>query len=901
MTVPNWADLEILFEQVRDLPEAQRDAVLEAANVDAGLRAELLALVRAADSRHRLSLERWVPDETRPRPDDDEAWVGHQLGSWRVSRVLARGGMGVVYAAERADGQFQHEVAVKVLRRGLRDPHAIERFRTERQLLASLTHPHIARLLDGGLASDGTPYLVMELVDGVPITRWVAEQRPSFEARLRLLRDVCAAVQHAHRALVVHRDLKPSNILVTGEGGVKLLDFGIAKLLEPAALGLDRTDTRVELRALTPAYAAPEQIAGGPVTTATDVYALGIVLHELMTGARPQDAGVDVVAPSEQARRSGDPRSARRLEGDVDRVVLTARAVDPDRRYASAGQLGDEIQRLLDGRPIAARPDTLGYRARMFVRRNRLVTGLAAMFVLSLTTFAGFFAWQSSILAEQRRLAQVERDTANHVVGVLTDLFASTNPSVRPGGDRMPIGEFLAGAEQRSLQQLRETPAVQARLQQVLGRIHLARGAPDDARRALEAALETQQELGGTNDPEGLESLRSLGDAYAQAGDMAQARALLEDALTRHRARYGSNDLRTAAVMHSLAPVVAAANFDQAGALLDESLRIRRAALAPDDVRLGESLASLGGYHFRRRELDDARRYYEQALDVFRDPVARRNPTAISLLGDYATLMGQLDDHAKAAELQREALLLGREVVGRDSLVVANLLNNSGTTQQMLGRHDVAEPLYRESFEVHQRLLGSGHLRTRNAARNVARALVLQQRHGEALTWFDRAVTLPLADDGELRAGVLGMRAQRAAALAGVDQGGRAVREAREVVTALETMASASGADSLSQASARAVLGNARVILGRLLTNANRPGEAVPVLEAALETYGTLATDHPRRAEAECELARAHLSQGRVQVEQWKALAACLPRYRRWALAERQPVATLTALLAGQP
>ena len=258
MTVPNWAELEMLFEQVRDLPEDQRDSVLEAPNVDDGLRAEVIALLRARDRGHRLSLERWIADETPPPTDEDDGWVDHQFGAWRVRSVLARGGMGVVYVAERADGQFQQEVALKVLRRGLRDPHAIERFRTERQLLASLTHPHIARLLDGGLASDGTPYLVMELVHGVPITRWAAEQRPSFEARLRLFRDVCAAVQHAHRALVVHRDLKPSNMLVTFEGSVKLLDFGIAKLLEPAAFGIDATDTRVELRALTPAYAAPE-------------------------------------------------------------------------------------------------------------------------------------------------------------------------------------------------------------------------------------------------------------------------------------------------------------------------------------------------------------------------------------------------------------------------------------------------------------------------------------------------------------------------------------------------------------------------------------------------------------------------------------------------------------------
>ena len=339
--------------------------------------------------------------------------IGTCLGPWRLVSVLGRGGMGTVYRAERADGQYRQDVAVKILGSGPRDSYAIERFRTERQVLASLTHPNIAALLDGGFAPDGTPYLVMELVEGVPINEWCATQRLPLEARLRLFRVVCDAVQHAHRALVVHRDLKPSNIFVSRSGNVKLLDFGIAKLLDPDAWDVGSLTTRAEMRLITPEYGAPEQRHDGPITTATDVYALGVVLYELLTGLRPRELSHasrrrrhrPVTAPSEAVRRlasakktSGDaqdPRDAdgegahrrsrklvRRIRGDLDRIVLTALREEPERRYASAGQLGEEIERFLGGRAVLAQPDTMRYRARKFVGRNRLAVTAAAVLVV---------------------------------------------------------------------------------------------------------------------------------------------------------------------------------------------------------------------------------------------------------------------------------------------------------------------------------------------------------------------------------------------------------------------------------------------------------------------------------------------------------------------------------------
>jgi eukaryotic-like serine/threonine-protein kinase len=274
----SWERLEQLYEQARALPPPARAAFVASACEEGPLRRELEAMLAAGEADRALAIERMVADDAAPASGDDDPWVGECLGPWRLTRVVGRGGMGLVYGAERADGQYRLEVAVKLMRGGPRDRYATERFRTERQVLASLKHPNIAGLIDGGHASDGTPYLVMELVDGVPITQWCREVHLPLDERLRLFRVACDAVQHAHQALVVHRDLKPTNIFVSREGEVKLLDFGIVKLLEPTAWGLEATDTRTELRMLTPEYAAPEQKRGGAVTTATDVYALGVVL-----------------------------------------------------------------------------------------------------------------------------------------------------------------------------------------------------------------------------------------------------------------------------------------------------------------------------------------------------------------------------------------------------------------------------------------------------------------------------------------------------------------------------------------------------------------------------------------------------------------------------------------------
>ena len=902
MSAVPWDRLVDIFESAGALAEGDRAGFLDRACAgDGSLRAEVEAMLETARPDGALSIERLVV-ETRPPEVDGDPWIGRTLGPWRLTRRIGHGGMGLVYGALRADGSYRQEVAVKLMRPASRDPYAAERFRTERQVLASLKHPNIAALLDGGFADDGTPFLVMELVDGFPLTDWCRSGGLSLGARLDLFRVVCDAVQHAHRALVVHRDLKPSNILVSSGGDVKLLDFGIAKLLEPEAFGVESSATETGMRALTPDYAAPEQRHGGRVTTATDVYGLGVVLYELVAGVRPRAEGqggepTTLTPPSEAVRRglgagegTREPerkRRSRRIRGDLDRIVLTALRDEPERRYGSAGQLGEELGRFLDGRPVLAQPDTFGYRLRKFVGRNRVAVAAASVFVTSLATFGSISAWQARVLAQQRRVAQRERDASEQVTRVLIDLFETTNPSVRPDGDRMPVGEFLRGSQARALALLRDQPGVRASLQHVFGLIHQTRGQYAPARLALEDALAERRRLLGPDAPATLESLQALGEVCHEGGDDVRARALLEESLARHRRMFGERDARTARVLAALAAVESRHDIEKAGELWRRALEIRRAVLPAGHPDVAASLAALGGYFYERGDFAHARDLYREALASLRKTEDGRHPLNIEIRDDLAAVLDLLNAHAEAEALQHEAIAIGREVLGRESATVANLLNNLGGTYAQQGKLAEAERTYRESFEIHRSLFGEEHWRTRNVARNVGRVLEIRGRYAEALEWMDRAIVRPRAGGNSDDVGSWLTRAQRARVLFRVGRRSEAMAEARAAVGFLEGSADVRAGWRLAVA---------RLILGRMLDESDRPREAEPVLAAAFEFTGD-GSVRLERAEIACELARARLLQG-AGADERRRLGECLSTLRAWPLADRETVAALERLAA---
>ena len=916
MNAESWTQLNRLLDEALDLPLVDRERWLASLGPEnEPLKVRLCALLTQASSIQAssflappnfgsLALSEFPEDGDQPRFGPDADQPGAIVGPYRLLRSIGSGGMGAVWLAERADGLFQRQVALKLPRGAWPRADLVERMARERDILASLTHANIARLYEAGITAGGRPYLALEYVEGSTIDAYCAGRTLDASSCVRLFLQVVEAVAYAHGRLVVHRDLKPSNILVTKEGQVRLLDFGIARLLDEGSVR-DTPLTELSGRPHTPEYASPEQITGGPLGVATDIYSLGLVLYELLAGTRPRRLRHDSTGALETAvfeTEPGPPSAAAReparrkvLRGDLDTIVLKALREKPVDRYATVNAFGEDLERYLSGCPVLARPDSAWYRLSKFVRRNALAVGAATFLIVSLAVFGIVSNRQARVLAEQRRIAQTERDTAEQVVRVLIDLFETTNPAVRPDGDRMPLGEFLAGAEGRSLELLRSTPAVRARLQQVFGLIHQTRGQYARARQALDEALAEQRRRRGPDHPESLESLQALGELASVLDDNDAARALLEESLERHRRVYGEQHARTARVLHALAPIVATRDLEEGGRLLMRALEIRRATLPPNDPVLAQNLGSLAGYYRRRDEYDRARETYQQALAVWPTVQDRRHPTAITILNDYASLLGELNQHADAERLQWEAIETGRQVLGAETLTVANLLNNLGVTQSFLGRHSEAERMYRDAYQTHRSLFGERHWRTANVARNVGRSLALQQRYQDGVAWMTQAIdTLSSVDPADLpngRAGLFGMRAQRAQMLFRLNRRQDGMAQAAAAVADLERLPSANAARPLAAS---------RVLLGRMLNETRRPREAEPTLTKALGGLENLGPTHPQYAEALCELTRARLLQ-RASASDRERLDECLPIYRHWGLAERDVVAALEALAAADP
>ena len=418
--MPNekWERIQEIFLQAADVPPSERAALLDRmCGPDTEIRVEVESLLRA-DTTGESGVCAAIQSEVASMLDEPSL-VDTRLGSYRLLKQIGRGGMGTVYLAERADGQFRKQVAVKMVRPDMDTEFILARFRRERQVLGRLDHPNIGRLLDGGTASNGTPYFVMEYIDGDWITRYCKSQGLSVEQKVRMFLHICSAVQYAHLQFVVHRDLKPGNILVDSKGEPKLLDFGICKLLYRAAGGEDNDTMTMGTALLTPQYACPEQVRGEPVTVASGIYSLGAVLYELLTGVRPHVfpeltpqviekvvCERDVIAPSEAVRRD-NAKLAARLRGDLDTIVLRAMHKEPSRRYETVEQFAEDIRRYLSDQPITARPDDFVYRSRKFLRRNRLAVGAALALLIA---FGAGFLFSSELrhrlVPTRTRLAQ---------------------------------------------------------------------------------------------------------------------------------------------------------------------------------------------------------------------------------------------------------------------------------------------------------------------------------------------------------------------------------------------------------------------------------------------------------------------------------------------------------------
>jgi serine/threonine-protein kinase len=734
-----WRQLQSLFDAAVRLPPEERATFLSReCGDDAELRRELERLLAHDGSVE--SIERAVGDVARDAAAPSDL-RGRRLGSYEIDEEIGHGGMGTVLLAHRADAEYEKRVAIKLIRGTFQRQESLLRFRNERQILAALDHPGIARLLDGGTSDRGEPYVVMEYVEGRPIDRYCDENALGLREKLRLFQRVCAAVHFAHGKLVVHRDIKPGNILVTASGEPKLLDFGIAKLLDPGSAGA-LVETETAQRVMTPYYASPEQIRGEPVATSSDVYSLGVLLYELLTGRRPYELRSDGREELEQAilHRTPASPSAKRgktLARDLDNIVLMALRKEPARRYTSAEQLSADIERYLGGLPVIARPATVGYRLSRFVRRNRAALAAVSLVLLALTTLVVFYTVR---LKRERDQANLERNKARQVADLLVDLFEVSDPS-EALGNTITAREILDRAVETLPRDLQHQPEIRASMLDTMGRVYRNLGLYEKSRSLLEQALETRRDLAGHDDLDIAETLYQLGRLDLVELDYASADERLVEAAAIRERLLGPEHPDYARALYARGEVHAqSSELQDERALLERALAIQERTLEPTDTQIADTLTILGVVHMREVSDEAGLATWQRAAAIKEAALGPDHPDLIEPLNNVCYALRALHRHEEALPLARRILALCVRHLGPEHLVTA--YNQIGLSNVLFEMNQVAEAarLRVAAVPVIERALGPDHQRVGLAARYAGEALSAEGEFAEARRWLERAL-----------------------------------------------------------------------------------------------------------------------------------------------------------------
>ena len=774
-----WQQIQEHFQRAAKLPPQEVDPFLEELRATDGDLASEVGSLLTAHAEAGDFLQEAVGSEVRSFLEErDRGRIGTRVGPYRLVRPLGSGGMSTVFLAVRADETFDKEVAVKVIKRGMDTEEVLLRFDRERRILARLEHPNLARLLDAVTTEDGLPAFVMEWVDGEPLEEYCDHRRLDLRSRIELFRSVCGAVHYAHQNLVVHRDLKPSNILVTAEGVPKLLDFGIARLLASEPFGL-ATATAVPFRAMTPAYACPEQVRGEAVTTAGDVYSLGVLLYQLLTGRNPHRfahlgaAEVERVvceqeiqkpssavtedasgrAPGVLGAEGGAQRLRRELAGDLDKILLMALKKDPSRRYGSVRELSEDLHRFLRGLPVAAQKDTAGYRASKFIRRHRVGVAAAAAILATLTASAVFSAQQARQATAARARAEQELERAEQVSALLDSFFELSDPSV--GGSAGSSGALLAQRAANIRRELADQPRTQAKLMATIGRIYSRLGHYQEAEDLLQEVVSNQRSAGH---PRKLaESLNLLGLVHYYRGAYHEAEARFREALELELetsapqagerpegGREGPSvlSLRVES-LNGLALVLhEKGEMDEAAGLYQQALDAARTSRETEPLDLATTLNGLALLLNSKGEFEAAEEHLRRALAIRRRHQGEEHQDIAQALHNLAAVLYGQGDLGAAEPVLQEALAMRRSLLGEEHPEVARTLNTLASLHFARGDLERAERLYREILERRRRLLGSEHPEVAQVLNNLARVLSSQDRPGDAEILYRQALAM---------------------------------------------------------------------------------------------------------------------------------------------------------------
>ena len=893
------AALEPLLDQALDLAPAERAAWLADLRARApDLAREVEALLAAEDELDARGFLAGPGTPELPRPVPSLA--GRRLGAYTLERPIGQGGMGTVWLARRSDGRYEGWVAIKLLNLALLDAQGGERFRREGTALASLAHPNIARLNDAGITDDGQPFLILEHVEGRTIDRYCDDERLSPERRIALFLQVLGAVAHAHANLIVHRDLKPSNILVTADGTVKLLDFGVAKLVSADASADDpRTATGVGW--MTPEYAAPEQVRGGSITTRTDVYAAGVLLYELLAGRHPTGEGsrsaaehlraivetepprLSTAATGAEVRATSVDRMRRIYAGDLDNIVAKSLKKLPEERYASVDAFADDLRRYLNHEPVRARPDSLRYRAGKFVRRNRIGVAAGAIGAIALIAAA----------ARERQLrgrAERESGKAVAVEQFLLSVFGAADPFAPPdslAGD-MTARALLDRGVKRIDTSLTAQPEVRAELRDALGRVYGNLGLYDEAAAQLRRSLAERRALHGARHPDVARAMDRLGVVLGQQNRLDEAGTLLRGALDQRRRFYGDRSDLTAESVEHLADLLSSRNdFAAAEPLYREALTIRRALHGDNDTSVATTQLSLADLLIAKGTYDTAAVLYRGALAIRVRTLGESHPLTGSAMQGLAKAEEHLGQYDAAERVYRRALAAQRKALGDEHPNTADILNSLGQMLFKMGRSPEAESLLRESLALNRRIFGEHHEKVSGNLGNLAlivrergdldeaerllrqalaidRAIYGREHTNVGYDLNELAVVLRLKGRSDLAVPILREALAQNRRLAGEKfrgtiavevQLGRALRETGRLAEAEQLFRDALTKLDPKNEDSQLILIPAQATLGRTLTEMGRAVEALPLLESAhVMSQARLGPDHWRTAETQLGL-----------------------------------------------
>ncbi|MFK8053021.1 MAG: tetratricopeptide repeat protein [Woeseiaceae bacterium] len=706
-TSEQWEKVRGLFREALLQPVVEQQTFVKDADVTEDIKQEVLTLLGAADATGK-SFESIV---AKAAAEADRAGdIDTLIDNYRIKRLIGEGGMGEVYLAERADEQYQQRVALKLLSGRMPTDELVARFVSERQMLASLEHPNIARLLDGGETSTGTPYLVMEYIDGVAIDTYCQQHALTMRQRMRLFIDVCHAVEHAHRNLIVHRDVKPSNVLVTKDGAAKLLDFGIAKALQASE---DLSLTRSSARILSPMHASPEQVRGETVTVATDVYSLGVLLYQLLTGFHPYGDSGTTAAEIEQAIcetdpvkpsvRSGDNGQLKlQLGGDLDNIVLKAMSKEPVRRYGSVRELIDDLQRFLSNRPVLARPSTVSYRLGKFLKRNRATASIAAT-ALAVITVGGVFSFQR--ITQERDSAQESQRSAEAISEFLQNVFVSADPGNAKGEDITAV-ELLEYGKQQIRDDLSDDPATQLVMHRVLGDTYYSLGQRADSSEQLNAALAIAATLPDADMSEVATVKLLLGFIAQDQSDFELAEALIAESRSLREDFYDVPHLAIAESIFAEAHLLdQLGEHDEALQSYQQSLDIILALEPSQQSMAGENMTKMAGVLRKENKHEEAKVLLDEALVLLTQRHGELHPDITDTKRHLAGYYRDTRQYEKSKALYEVVIAERQKMLGPDAIEVGHAFNGYS---QLLGAMDDL-PAAVDASEEFMRILDVNH------------------------------------------------------------------------------------------------------------------------------------------------------------------------------------------------